>query len=42
LQEESIRSRFGIDCLVEGEGELVAARLFRDALEGRAIPSRVS
>jgi radical SAM superfamily enzyme YgiQ (UPF0313 family) len=41
LQGESTRSNFGIDCLVEGEGELVAPSLFKDALDGRPIAPRV-
>jgi radical SAM superfamily enzyme YgiQ (UPF0313 family) len=42
LADERRRSEFGIDCAVEGEGELVSPRLFRDALEGRRLPERVS
>jgi radical SAM superfamily enzyme YgiQ (UPF0313 family) len=32
----------GIDCLVEGEGELIAPQLFRDGLDGRALPAYVT
>jgi len=31
----------GIDTLVEGEGEIVAPRLFKDAIEGKSLPSMV-
>jgi len=41
LQGETTRKNLGIDCLVEGEGELVAPGLFKDALEGRPIAPRV-
>jgi radical SAM superfamily enzyme YgiQ (UPF0313 family) len=39
--ERTIRS-LGIDCVVEGEGDLVAPKLFRDAIEGNPIPLRVN
>lgn len=42
LSAESTRRRFGIDCLVEGEGELVAPPLFKDALAGNPLPARVT
>ena len=42
LWNEETRRDLGIDCLVEGEGDIVASRLFIDALEGRDLPSRVS
>lgn len=42
LSDERERAGLGIDCLVEGEGELVAPQLFMDALEGRPLPSYVS
>ena len=42
LANDSVRNAIGIDTLVEGEGELVAPQLFRDALEGRALPQMVS
>jgi radical SAM superfamily enzyme YgiQ (UPF0313 family) len=42
LANDSVRNAIGIDTLVEGEGELVAPQLFRDALEGRALPQIVS
>jgi radical SAM superfamily enzyme YgiQ (UPF0313 family) len=41
LQGEITRRIMGIDCLVEGEGELLAPGLFKDALEGRPIAPRV-
>jgi len=42
LANPDVRSQLGIDCLVEGEGELVAPQLFRDAVEGRPLPSAVA
>ncbi|MEM2891026.1 MAG: radical SAM protein [Thermoplasmata archaeon] len=42
LGDEAIRERLGIDTLVEGEGELVAPQLFKDALEGRPLPKKVT
>jgi len=42
LGDDEIRRRLGIDTLVEGEGELLAPQLFRDAIDGRPLPSRVS
>ena len=42
LSGETALKAFGIDCLVEGEGELVAPQLFKDALEGRPLPAKVS
>jgi radical SAM superfamily enzyme YgiQ (UPF0313 family) len=42
LSSDQLRRHLGIDCLVEGEGELIAPQLFRDALEGRALPSYVA
>lgn len=42
LWDEEERRELGVDCLVEGEGDLVAPQLFADALEGRPLPSRVS
>ena len=41
LQGETTRKNLGIDCLVEGEGELIAPSLFKDALEGKPIAPRV-
>jgi len=41
LQGETTRKNLGIDCLVEGEGELIAPVLFKDALEGKSIAPRV-
>jgi len=41
LQGETTRKNLGIDCLVEGEGELIAPGLFNDALEGKPIAPRV-
>lgn len=42
LADKNRRDEFGIDCIVEGEGELVAPDLFRDAIEGRPLPEVVS
>lgn len=42
LTNESVRKAYGIDCLVEGEGELVAPQLFKDVLEGRQLPNYVT
>jgi radical SAM superfamily enzyme YgiQ (UPF0313 family) len=42
LTDQGRREEFGIDCVVEGEGELVAPDLFRDALDGRPLPGIVS
>ncbi len=42
LSSDELRRHLGIHCLVEGEGELIAPQLFRDALEGRALPSYVA
>ena len=42
LADGNVRDDFGIDCLVEGEGDLVAPHVFRDAIEGRALPDKVS
>ncbi len=41
LQGETTRRGLGIDCLVEGEGELVVPGLFKDALDGKPIAPRV-
>lgn len=41
LESATVRSRMRIDTLVEGEGELVAPRLFMDALDGKGLPSVV-
>ena len=42
LTDEATRTGMGIDCLVEGEGELIAPQLFRDSLDGRALPAYVT
>jgi radical SAM superfamily enzyme YgiQ (UPF0313 family) len=42
LSSDELRQRIGFSCLVEGEGELIAPQLFRDALEGRDLPSYVT
>jgi radical SAM superfamily enzyme YgiQ (UPF0313 family) len=42
LASDSVRDTFGIDTLVEGEGELVAPQLFKDALDAKPIPSKVT
>lgn len=39
--DSGLQHRLGIDCIVEGEGELVAPKIFRAALEGGEIPSYV-
>ncbi|MEM3973057.1 MAG: radical SAM protein [Ignisphaera sp.] len=39
--DSGLQHRLGIDCIVEGEGELVAPKIFRTALEGGEIPSYV-
>lgn len=36
-----LQDRLGIDTIVEGEGELVAPRIFRMAIEGRDLPRYV-
>ena len=38
LSDESTRRKMNIDCVVEGEGDLVAPKLFEDAVEGRPLP----
>jgi radical SAM superfamily enzyme YgiQ (UPF0313 family) len=42
LTNDEARKQFGISCLVEGEGELIAPPLFKDALEGKDLPSYVT
>ncbi|UCE45123.1 MAG: B12-binding domain-containing radical SAM protein [Methanobacteriota archaeon] len=42
LNGDATMKAFGIDCLVEGEGELVAPKLFEDAIEGRPLPLRIT
>jgi len=42
LQNEALRRRYQIDCLVEGEGEQVAPHLFHEALRGAQLPNYVS
>ncbi len=42
LANDSVRDAYGIHTLVEGEGEGLAPALFRDALEGRPMPKRVT
>jgi len=42
LADRDTRTRLGIDCVVEGEGEMVAPQLFADALQGRPLPPTVS
>jgi radical SAM superfamily enzyme YgiQ (UPF0313 family) len=41
LADDASRRRFRIDCLVEGEGEVVAPKLFKNALEGAPLPPKV-
>jgi radical SAM superfamily enzyme YgiQ (UPF0313 family) len=42
LANDSVREDYGIDTLVEGEGEDLAPGLFGDALYGRPMPKRVT
>jgi len=42
LADRDVRAGLGIDCVVEGEGEMVAPQLFSDALQGRPLPAMVS
>ncbi|HIH00717.1 TPA: B12-binding domain-containing radical SAM protein [Thermoplasmata archaeon] len=42
LSGERTRRRLNIDCVVEGEGDLVAPKLFEDAVAGRPLPPTVS
>jgi len=41
LADERIRMRMGIDCVVQGEGEITVPQLFQDALDGKDIPGFV-
>ena len=42
LEDSSVRESLGIDCVVEGEAELVALRLFQDAIQGSPLPGVAS
>ena len=42
LTNDGVREQLGISCLVEGEGELIAPQLFKDALESKNLPSYVT
>lgn len=42
LARDVDRDALGIDCVVEGEGDLVAPRLFMDAVSGKALPRVVA
>jgi len=42
LLDSSTRKSLGIDCIVDGEGDLLAPDLFMDAIEGRPLPSIVT
>lgn len=42
LGNDAVRERMEIDTLVEGEGELVAPQLFKDAIDGKPLPQRVT
>ncbi len=42
LSDDAERARLGVDCVVEGEGELLAPELFMNAIQGRPLPSKVS
>ena len=41
IVDSGLQSRLGIDTVVEGEGELVAPALFREAIEGAELPEYV-
>ena len=38
LEDERIAASFGIDCVIIGEGEIVAPRIFHAALKGEKLP----
>jgi radical SAM superfamily enzyme YgiQ (UPF0313 family) len=42
LADNGSRSDLGIDCLVEGEGELIAPQLFIDAVQDNPLPASIS
>ncbi|MBU0685055.1 MAG: hypothetical protein KJ653_04305 [Candidatus Thermoplasmatota archaeon] len=42
LTNAEVRQQLGISCIVEGEGELIAPQLFKDALECKNLPSYVT
>jgi radical SAM superfamily enzyme YgiQ (UPF0313 family) len=42
LSDERTRRRLGIDCIVEGEGDVAALQLFEDAVEGRPLPAVIT
>lgn len=42
LEDGAVRESLGIDCVVDGEAELVAPELFQSALEGSPLPTKVS
>jgi radical SAM superfamily enzyme YgiQ (UPF0313 family) len=42
LRRKDVRENLGIDCIVEGEGEQVVPRVFREILEGEEVPEVVS
>ncbi|MDK6028535.1 radical SAM protein [Ignisphaera sp. 4213-co] len=41
IVDSGLQQRLGIDCIVEGEGELIAPRIFRMVLDGMKIPRYV-
>jgi len=41
LREESVRRELGIDCVVIGEGERTAVKIFEKALNGESLPGVV-
>lgn len=41
IVDSGLQRRLGVDTVVEGEGELVAPALFREAIEGAELPSYV-
>lgn len=41
IHQAKLQKKFGIDCIVIGEGETTALKIFRMALDGRELPSMV-
>ncbi len=41
LEDERIRAKLDIDCIVVGEGEIIAHQLFRKAINGEELPKIV-
>lgn len=42
LANDDLRRKMRISTLVEGEGELVAPMLFKDAIDGKPLPAKIS